>query len=123
YTPKGRSIQAQGIKPDVIVKSEYNDLSDSWDISEATLDNHLNNPLGVQVTKDKDNTPIIAPPQQITTQAELKAKIRQQMSKLPKVVKPNEANIDLKNDFQLLWALNVLQGKPFPQLTATKTAK
>lgn len=123
YTPKGRSIQAQGIKPDVIVKSEYNDLSDSWDLSEATLDNHLNNPLGVQVTKDKDNTPIIAPPQQITTQAELKAKIRQQMSRLPKVVKPSEANIDLKNDFQLQWALNVLQGKPFPQLTATKAAK
>jgi len=120
YTPKGRSIQAQGIKPDIIVHSEYDDLYDSWDISEASLDNHLNNPTTVQVSKDKDNTPIITPPQQISTQAQLKAKIKEQLNKTPKVVDQNIANLDIKNDFQLQWALNIIQGKPLPKQNVAK---
>ena len=115
YTPKGRSIQAKGIKPDVIVKSEYSDLYDSWDLSEANLDHHLDNPTNVaSLTKDKDNTPVISPPKQVSTQAEMTAKIKQQKLKQPKVVKENVAIIDLPNDFQLQWALNVLEGKPLP---------
>ncbi len=117
YTPKGRSIQAKGIKPDIIVQSEYNDLVSSWDMSEASLDHHLDNPNAVSVTKDKDNTPVIAPPKQITTQAELNAKMKQQLLKHPKVVQQDAANIDLATDFQLQWALNILQGKPLPAQT------
>lgn len=123
YTPKGRSIQAKGIKPDIIVKSEYSDLYDSWDLSEANLDHHLSNPTNViQVTKDKDNTPIILPPKQISTQADLKARIKQQKLKQPAVVKQDAAVIDLPNDFQLQWALNILEGKPLPAQT-TKASK
>ncbi|MCC2645720.1 MAG: peptidase, partial [Burkholderiales bacterium] len=117
YTPKGRSIQAQGIKPDVIVKSEYNDLFDSWDMSEANLDHHLNNPNMVSVSKDKDNTPVISPPKQISSQAELKARYKAQMLNVPKVMRQSEATIDLKNDFQLQWALNIIEGKPIPAPT------
>jgi carboxyl-terminal processing protease len=117
YTPKGRSIQAEGIKPDIIVKSEYNDLLDSWDMSEANLDNHLNNPNGMNVSKDKDNTPVITPPKQISTRDELDAKYKAQMLNIPNVVKQNVAIIDLKNDFQLQWALNIIQGKPIPATT------
>lgn len=115
YTPKGRSIQAKGIKPDIIVQSEYNDIFSSWDMSEANLDHHLDNPNAVVVTKDKDNTPMITPPKQITTQAELKAKIKEKLLKQPKVVQQNVAIIDIDNDFQLQWALNILQGKPLPK--------
>lgn len=111
YTPNGRSIQAQGIKPDIIIKSEYNDLLDSWDLSEANLDNHLNNPNGV-VTKDKDNTPIITPSKQVSTQAELKARLKSQLNQVPKVVNQSQAIVDLKTDFQLFWALNIIEGKP-----------
>jgi carboxyl-terminal processing protease len=120
YTPKGRSIQAEGIKPDIIVKSEYNDLFDSWDMSEASLDNHLDNPNGVSVSKDKDNTPVITPPKQISTAAELKAKYKAQMLNVPSVVKQSQATVDLKTDFQLQWALNIIEGKPIPAAT-TKT--
>jgi carboxyl-terminal processing protease len=121
YTPKGRSIQAKGIKPDIIVKSEYNDLYDSWNLSEAELEHHLDNPTNtVQMTKDKDNTPVISPPKQISTQAELKAKIKQQRLQQPKVVKEDVAIIDLPNDFQLQWALNILEGKPLPPVQAKK---
>jgi len=124
YTPKGRSIQAQGIKPDIIVKSEYNDIYDSWDLSEASLDNHIDNPNGVvKMTKDKDNTPVITPPKQIKTQAELEAKIKEQLKNVPKVVKPNQAMIDLKRDFQLQWALNIIEGKPLPPQTVAHTGK
>ena len=115
YTPKGRSIQAKGIKPDVIVKSEYSDIYDSWDLSEANLDKHLDNPTNtVQATKDKDNTPVISPPKQISTLKEIKAKIKRQKLKQPTVVKEDVANVDLATDFQLQWALNILEGKPLP---------
>jgi carboxyl-terminal processing protease len=118
YTPKGRSIQAKGIKPDVIVKSEYSDIYDSWDLSEANLDHHLDNPTNtVQVTKDKDNTPVISPPKQISTQEEVKAKMKQQKLQQPKVVKEDVAIVDLATDFQLQWALNILEGKPLPAQT------
>ncbi len=115
YTPKGRSIQAEGIKPNIIVQSEYDDLYNSWDISEASLDNHLDNPNGTTVSKDKDNTPIITPPKQISSESELKERVKQQLAKTPKVVKPNEATVDLNTDFQLKWALNIIEGKPLPK--------
>ncbi len=121
YTPKGRSIQAKGIKPDVIVKSEYSDIYDSWDLSEANLDHHLDNPTNtVQVTKDKDNTPVISPPKQISTQEEVKAKMKQQKLQQPKVVKEDVAIVDLATDFQLQWALNILEGKPLPAQTKSQ---
>lgn len=117
YTPNGRSIQASGIKPDIIVKNEYTDLLDSWDMSEASYDNHLENPTkGAILTKQKDNTPVISPPKQIKTQDQLDARYKDQMARMPKVVNQNMANIDLKTDFQLQWALNILEGKPLPKM-------
>lgn len=122
FTPKGRSIQAEGIKPDIIVRSEYNDLNDSWDLSEASLDHHLSNPTSIVVSKDKNNTPIISPPQ-ITTQAQLKATLKRKLALTPKVEQQGVAHIDLANDFQLKWALNILEGVPLPKQTTTKIEK
>ena len=114
YTPKGRSIQAKGIAPDIIVQSEYDDLYDSWDLSEAGLENHLDNPNAKQESVVASKVPVIVPPKQVKTQAELKNSIEQRLNKMPKVSSPNIAQIDLKTDFQLQWALNVLEGKPLP---------
>jgi len=122
YTPKGRSIQAEGIKPDVIIQSEYDDLYNSWDMSEASLDKHLDNPTDNKSIQAKNNSsvPVIKPPKQIATQAELKAKMNAKLKQLPKVVDQSQAQVSLNDDFQLLWALNILEGKPLPT-SATQT--
>jgi carboxyl-terminal processing protease len=61
FTPKGRSIQAKGIVPDIIV----DDGSDpSFMTKEADLTNHLSNPKEADTNvapKDKDSKPL-APP-------------------------------------------------------------
>ena len=51
YTPSGRSIQAEGIEPDVVVKeeipSESKDRAETIDlVSEASLHGHLKNSNG-----------------------------------------------------------------------------
>jgi carboxyl-terminal processing protease len=114
YTPNGRSIQARGIKPDVIVQSEYGDLLDSWNMSEASYNNHLINPTMVGALNKADTTPVIMPPKQIQTQSELDAMYKAQLTRMPKVVNQNLATVDMKSDFQLQWGVNILEGKPLP---------
>ncbi len=123
FTPKGRSIQAQGINPDIIVQSEYSDLVDSWDLTEASLDNHLDNPNAPTKAQKSESVPVIWPPKQIATKAELKAKMDARMKQQPKVVDQTVALIDLNEDFQLQWALNILQGKPLPAPRAKVVVK
>ena len=116
YTPHGRSIQALGIMPDIIVKDEYTDILDSWDMSEASYNNHLNNPVALDVAIEHNKTiPVITPPKQITSKKDLDNAFKTRLAKMPKVVSKDIANIDLKEDFQLQWALNILQGKPIPE--------
>lgn len=128
YTPKGRSIQAEGIKPDIIIHSEYDDLLNSWDMSEAGLNKHLSNPnqknsKSVVTIEDTHDTPIINPSKQITTQAELKSRSLMQIKSMPKIVHQDQANVSLKDDFQLQWALNILEGKPIPKPTRNQQVK
>lgn len=123
YTPKGRSIQAEGISPDIIIQSEYSDLLDSWDVSEASLDKHLSHPDNATKTKNIESVPVIRPPKQIATKAELKAKLDTKMKQVPKVVDQSQAQVDLKEDFQLQWALNILEGKPLPVDSLPKAPK
>ena len=125
YTPKGRSIQAEGIKPDVIIQSEYSDILDSWDVTEASLDHHIDNPNALDKNSKLESVPIIRPAKQIMTQDEIKAKAEAKMKKMPKVADQSQAQVDLKNDFQLDWALNIIEGKPLPIESSpqTKSAK
>lgn len=52
YTPNNRSIQAQGIVPDVEIKNE----GDVFEMREADLTGHLDNPLGGKEVKGKIET-------------------------------------------------------------------
>lgn len=53
YTPNGRSIQAQGIVPDIEVKPK----KAGFEIREADLGGHLSNPLGGSEIKGSEDTP------------------------------------------------------------------
>jgi carboxyl-terminal processing protease len=96
YTPNGRSIQAKGIVPDVMVdETAEGDGLNSFRFREADLQHHLSN--------DKDKTTASAP-----TYDELEEE--QRLAALEKKRKPME--LGSKDDFQLAQALNHLKGSP-----------
>jgi carboxyl-terminal processing protease len=97
YTPNGRSIQAKGIVPDVMV-DEYADGDglNSYRLHESDLTKHLTN------DKDKDANiakPVVADPEE---EARLAA--------IEKKRKPME--FGSSDDFQLAQAINQLKGLP-----------
>lgn len=100
FTPLGRSIQAEGIEPDIEVKTLdiNNDEKDGDDIkplSEADFDKHLSNPKSEdgEETTDKDD-----------------AKKDDDADK-PEVEKGEAKDKNLaKEDYQLYEALNILKG-------------
>ncbi|MDB5988857.1 MAG: peptidase [Herbaspirillum sp.] len=97
YTPNGRSIQAKGIVPDVMV-DEYADGDglDGFRLHESDLTKHLSN--------DKDKGANIAKPV-VVDQAE-----EQRVADIEKKRKPLE--FGSADDFQLAQALNQLKGLP-----------
>lgn len=58
FTPKGRSIQAQGIEPDVIIKpAKITQLNEGTRVKEANLSGHITNKSGKKkVAKAAENT-------------------------------------------------------------------
>ena len=101
YTPSGRSIQAKGIVPDVMVdESPDGNLFAALRTREADLEHHLNSGQGVEVkdvARDKAREEAIK-------KAEEEAKKPVADRKLP------EYGSD--KDFQLAQALNQLKGRP-----------
>jgi carboxyl-terminal processing protease len=98
YTPKGRSIQATGIVPDMAVdETPEGDGLNALRVREADLDHHLSNDTGTNVkmlkTKQRD---------------ELEEE--QQALALLKNRKPTEYGG--KDDFQLVQAINHFKGLP-----------
>ena len=96
YTPNGRSIQAKGIVPDVLV-DEYADGNglNGLRLREADLQKHLRN--------DKDKEDVSA------TKTELLEE-EQRLIAAERKRKPQE--LGTKDDFQLTQALNFLKGAP-----------
>jgi len=103
FTPNGRSIQAKGIDPDIVVEDpSMPSEEDGLSIHEADLDKHLANPNGV-VEPDpaaKPDSVIKAPP------ADKPAKDGK--DKKPAALEPGE--VVSKNDYQVNQAVNLLKG-------------
>ena len=99
FTPNGRSIQAKGIEPDIVVEDPAMPEDDEgFGIREADLDKHLSNPNGGEADPvSKPGKTIKAPP------ADPAGK-----EKKPATLEPGE--VVSKDDFQVNQALNLLKG-------------
>ena len=99
YTPSGKSIQARGIVPDVLLdESEAGNLFSVLRTREVDLDKHL---TSGQTTEAKD-------PAREKARDEALKKLEEESKKLPQERKPTEFGGD--KDFQLIQALNRLKG-------------
>jgi carboxyl-terminal processing protease len=109
YTPGGRSIQAKGIEPDIIVEEGTLSVSDpGFSLREADLSHHLVNP-------NDDDKPVIVPavPADAEQDEGDKSKSKDDEGKKDDTQAPLE--FGAKNDFQLNQALNLLKGLQFLQ--------
>jgi len=94
YTPAGRSIQAKGITPDLLVEeTAEGDITSQFRVREADLTRHLSN------NKDSEDKPSVPKP---TPDASAIDKLKDR--------KPIE--FGSADDFQLQQALNHLKGQP-----------
>lgn len=109
FTPNGRSIQAKGIVPDIIVE----DGSDqSNNLHEADLAKHLSNP------KDAAEAAEAAKVKDAAKEAAAKAKLNEKQFAEPQgPIEPAS-----KDDFQFVQAMNVLKGLPVQKLPEPKVA-
>ncbi|MCC7079395.1 MAG: S41 family peptidase [Burkholderiales bacterium] len=104
YTPSGRSIQAKGITPDMMVEDPYNPTELTTRMREADLGRHLLNDR----EKEEAANPG-AKPEQTEQPAETRPQTTAPRPK-PKPLAPGE--IVSKDDFQVNQALNHLKGQP-----------
>ncbi|MFZ9138586.1 MAG: S41 family peptidase [Hylemonella sp.] len=101
YTPSGRSIQAKGIVPDVMLdETPEGNLFAALRMREADLEKHLSNG---QSTEQKD-------PAREKARDEALKKLEEESKKPPQERRAPEFGSD--KDFQLQQALNQLQGRP-----------
>jgi carboxyl-terminal processing protease len=105
YTPNGRSIQAKGIVPDIIVEDPNNPGDTSVRIREADLGRHL-------TSRNRET----AKPEAEVKPPVIKAPVLEPGQK-PPAAKPEPGEIVSKNDFQLNEAVKLLKGGG-PQVTA-----
>jgi carboxyl-terminal processing protease len=101
YTPSGKSIQARGIVPDVLVdETEEGNLFSALRTREADLEKHLNSGQGPEV---KDPVREKAR-EEARKRAEEEARKPASERRLPE--------FGTERDFQLTQALNQLKGRP-----------
>jgi carboxyl-terminal processing protease len=105
FTPNGRSIQAKGITPDILVEeATVTEGEAAVKLREADLDRHLANPQGGGADKQPvpQTPPAVAPPPPAP-----KPDVKNEQ-KAPDDAAP--ADIVQKNDYQLNQAVNLLKG-------------
>ncbi len=104
YTPNGRSIQAKGITPDIVVEeATIAELDPALRMREADLQRHLANPT------ESGGTPAITPPAQPAEPAQ-DTGVQNQAPAAPAAAKGEPAEMGSKGDYQLNQALNLLKG-------------
>jgi carboxyl-terminal processing protease len=118
YTPSNRSIQALGIKPDIVVEDPTDTLTR---VREADLTRHLNN--GQLKDEPKADAKSDAKKPDEKKDASPAAKVKPQQPISPAEMKPVE--LGSKDDFQLQQAIAHLKGEPVkavsPTVAQTKT--
>ena len=93
FTPNGRSIQAKGIVPDIVVEdATVNSAEQGMNLREADLSNHLSNPKEAE-TQTAPKPPVVKPD----------AKDKQFSDKTP-------MEAGTKSDYQFMQAINLLKG-------------
>jgi Periplasmic protease len=101
YTPSGKSIQAKGIVPDVMVdETEEGNLFAALRVREADLEKHLGNGQGEE-KKDEARE---------RAREEARKKLEEELKKPPAERKILEYGSD--KDFQLIQAVKQLKGQP-----------
>ena len=111
YTPSGRSIQAKGIVPDIVVEETANGTSAAR-LREADLEHHLSNPnekdTGKEATKPQSKAPDKDKPadkdKQVAPQGKAPASGSEDADE------PPSRELASKKDHQLNQALNHLKG-------------
>ena len=111
FTPSGRSIQAKGIVPDIVVEDNRAGLS-ALNLREADLENHLENAKDGKKEASKDK--------EISAAKPLNKNLEN--PKAPTSKDSDESNeptreLASKNDYQLNQALNLLKGLQIMQST------
>jgi len=102
YTPSGRSIQAKGIVPDVMLdETQEGNLFAALRMREADLEKHLQSGQGAEV-KDEARE---------KAREEARKKLEEETAKSTAPVKPLP-EFGSAEDFQLAQAINRLKGKP-----------
>ncbi len=93
FTPKGRSIQAKGIVPDIVVEdATVNTAEQGMNLREADLSNHLSNPKEAE-----------APAKEAPKPPTVKKDDKQSTDKTP-------MEAGTKTDYQFMQAVNLLKG-------------
>jgi carboxyl-terminal processing protease len=100
FTPSGRSIQAKGIEPDIVIEDPAMPTDEDFSVREADLERHLSN------GKEPDAEPVSKPSDIIKQVPGDKSK--SDKDKKPVALEPGE--VVSKNDFQVSQALNLLKG-------------
>ena len=109
YTPSGRSIQAKGIEPDVVVEETPNGTPANR-LREADLEHHLANP------NDKDSAKEAAKPQAKTpSKAGAQPQGKAPAPSEDEADEPPTRELASKKDYQLRQALNHLKGLPLDE--------
>jgi len=104
YTPLGRSIQAKGIAPDILVEETANG-STGQRLREADLEHHLTNDKEKDAAAPAKETPV--KPQ---SKAPLKPKPSNDKDSHDEAAEPPSRELASKSDYQLGQALNLLKG-------------
>ena len=102
YTPEGRSIQAKGITPDIVVEESANGASPGMRVREADLDRHLSNDRDKEATKEPAKPEAKGAAKTLKNGKDKKEDAEEEM--------PQRLEYATKGDYQFQQALNLLKG-------------